>query len=522
MWRNKILWLFVLLCACKRESPTSWNSELLVPIAHGRVTLDHIIPDSLLYADDLGLWHFRFSEELTNFDLDTLVEIPDTVISKSFVVPLTGGPFNIPAGQVIINEAENNLINVNDAMLREVRVKSGFLNYSVKSFIDGYLDCTYQLPGVTLNNVPTIIQTTTQPGTDSQPFVYSGSIDLSGYRINLTGESGFMFNRIFSLLTVTSASNAPGPTLVSGNDSLLIELSFADPVVSYARGYFGQHHYQLNEVIDLSDNVNFPDGLLQIESASMQLNIQNNVGVDAQIDFAEVSNSNQWSAQEVMLQHAPLYNPINITRAYEMGGGISPTSYSLLMNNSNSNITAFLENLPDQLALSGAVTVNPLGDVTDGNDFIYTNKALVANLDVDIPLRIAASGLQLRDTIDVQAISSEFRADGFLELHVENAFPFQATCSLIIAGLESDVVVIDQQAVMSAIPTDQDDVTIPVKSIIRLPVNDVLLGILKSNARMIVGFRLDTPDYDEIHGIYDSYYMDFKLLANGTVVVQYE
>lgn len=522
MLRNNLLWLLLLLCACKRESPTSWNSEVLVPLVHGRITLDNILPDSLLYADDMNLWHFRFSEELTNFDLDTLVEIPDTVISKSFIVPLTGGPFNIPAGQIIINEQENNLIGINDALLREVRVKSGLLNYSIKSFIDGYLDCNYQLPGVTLNGEPTVIQTITQPGTDTQPFVFSGSIDLSGYQIDLTGESGFLFNRIFSNLTVAAAANAPGPTLVSGNDSLLIELRFIDPVVSYARGYFGQHHYQLNEVVDLSENVNFPDGLLQIESATMALNIENNVGVDAQIDFSEVSNFNAWSAQEITLQHAPLYNTINISRAFDTPGGISPTTYSLMMDNANSNITGFLENLPDQLILSGDVMLNPLGDVTDGNDFIYTQQALQANLEVDIPLRIAANNLQLTDTLELKTVSSDFSADGHLELHVENAFPFQATCFLKIIGSEYDVVVIDQQTVLSALPTAQDDVTIPVKSIIRIPVDEVLLDLLREDTRMVLVFRLNTPQYDQIHGIYDSFYLDFKLVANGVAVVSYE
>jgi hypothetical protein len=512
----------ILLMSCKREAPTSWETDVLFPLANGRMTLNNIVADSLLYADENGLWHFRFVEELTNFDLDTLVEIPDTVITKSFIVPITGGPFTIPPGQVIINEQENNLISVNDVMLKEVRIKSGLLTYSVKSFIDGYLNCVYELPGVTNDGAPTVIQTTTLPGTDVAPFVHSGVIDLAGYRIDFTGENGFMFNRIFSSLIVSSAVDAAGPTLVSGNDSLLIELKFIDPIVSYARGYFGQHHYELNEIVDLSDNINFPDGTLKLESALMKLYIENNVGVDARINFEEVSNYNIANTSQVTLQNTALYDPINISRAYDLGGEILPVEYELTLNTASSNITSFLENLPDELHLAGTVDVNPLGDVTDGNDFIYTEKALIANLEVDIPLRVAANNLALSDTINIDPQDLELSADCKLELHVLNAFPFQCSVALRLIDGNGNRTLVDTGIVAAALPTENDDVTIPVQSVIQIPVDDALIESLNDGAQLALRFVLNTPEFDAVHGLYESFYMDYKLIANGNLTVRYD
>jgi hypothetical protein len=516
------LLLIAALCSCKRNEPTTWDSDVLVPVANGRITLDDILADSLLYGDADGLWHFRFNKNLTDFDLDTLVEIPDTVITKSFIVPLTGGPFTIPPGQTIISEEENNLINVNDALLREVRVKSGFLMYSVKSYIDGYLDCVYQLPGVTLDGTPTVIQTITQPGTDASPFVYNGSIDLSGYHIDLTGQSGFMFNRIFSDLQVSSAQNAPGPTLVSGNDSLQIELKFVDPVVSYARGYFGQHHYDLNESVSFSDDVNFPDGLLKLDDAVMRFEIVNSVGIDARMEFSEISNFNTQSNQEVLLQHAPLYQPLNISRAYDQGGEILQAQYVLELNNSNSNITSFIENLPDQFNMQADVLINPLGDITDGNDFIYTDKALKATLDIDIPLRLAAQNLVLTDSLALDPLGFELGADGYLELIVDNSFPFEAMCDLTVIGTDQNISLMNGQVIAAAIPTEVEHVTVPVNSVLRIPVNELLLDALSESSTLVVRMRLQTPEFDQVHGLYEHFYMDFRLVANGLIEMRYE
>ena len=513
--------LSICLLSCRREEPTTWDTEVLVPLATGRITLDEILTDSLLYSDENQLWHFRFQENLTDFDLDTLVEIPDTTITKSFVVPLTGGPFNIPPGQVIINEQENNLINVNDALLKEVRIKSGYLMYSVKSYIDGYLSCTYDLPGVTLDGVPTIIQTTTEPGTDAEPFIYSGSIDLTGYKMDLTGETGFMFNRIYSHLQVLTSLNAPGPTMVSGNDSLEIELKFVDPKVSYARGYFGQHIYELDETVTFSD-FDFPDGLLNLESASMKFEIENNIGVDAQIHFTELSNYNSVNSQTVTLQHAPLYQPINISRAYDINGEILSTYNVMQLNNSNSNITSFIENLPDQFSMQADLVINPLLDITDGNDFIYADRALKAQLEIDIPLRIAAQNLVLEDTIDLQQLKGEISSQGFLELYIENAFPFEASCFVAVMNSASERSLVSGHLIASAFPTLSDNITIPAQSVIRIPVDDALLNMIAEPSKMVIRIVFATPDYDQIHGLYEHYYIDFKLIANGVVEAGYD
>lgn len=518
-----ILLLTGLMMGCKRESPTTWQSDVLVPIANGRITLNNIIDDSLLYYDEECLWHLLFHESLTDFDLDTLVEIPDTVITKSFVVPIVGGPFVIAPGQEIIEQTENNLINVNDAQLREVRIKSGELQYSIRSYINGYLDCVYELPGVTLNGSGTTIQTVTQPGSGANPYVYNGILNLAGYKIDMTGESGFMFNRIFTHLILSAATDAPASTFVSGNDSLVIELKFVNPIVSYARGYFGQHNYELNEEVDFSDNVNFPDGNLNLQQATMKMQIVNSVGVDAQINFEEVSSYSNFHDLTLPLVHAPLYQPLNITRAYDNNGAVSSATYEYNMNNGNSNIVPFISNLPDVMNLQANVIINPLGNVTDGNDFIYTEKSLSATVDLDVPLNIGMQDLTLIDTIEINTDETELVANGAAILYFENAFPFTAKCSVwLIDDAGSSTTLLNYGQMQSAFTTDTQGVTIPAGSSFKVLLDQYVIDRINESHRFVVKVVFDTPDDGQTYGLYKDYYIDFKVVADGEVQLKYD
>lgn len=516
--------LFILaLASCKRESPTSWNTQVLAPLAKGRITLGDIVPDSILKSDENSLWHLIIEENLTDFNLDSIVAIPDTIIKKEFNVPLVGGPFNVPNGTSIIDQHDNHLLNVNDVQLRRVKMKSGSLEYSIKSYINGYLACTYDIPGVTLNGVGTIIETTTEPVQGNQPYIHTGAIDLAGYEMDLTGQSGFMSNRVYSHLTIKTAVNSPAIAQIYGQDSVVVELRFLNPKVEYAKGYFGQHNYDLNQTVDFGGEINFPTGALDIDQATMNLNITNAVGTDAQINFQTVSGYNSFNSNTSNLDYPPLYQPINITRAYDNNGQVQATEYNYLLTNGNSNIDAFIENLPGSLDLQANIRINPLGNVTDGNDFIYTANALSAILKLDVPLAIGMQNISFADTLAITS-NAEINADGNLMLYVNNAFPFSATCDAFLID-ESNLTtntLLENGYIQHAAETSTHGVTIPYESVIVIHVSREALSNFNSTHRIALRIRLNTDSYPDHHELYKDYFMDFKIIADGKVEVSYE
>lgn len=517
------LLVIIALASCKRDEPTSWNTHVLAPIAKGRLTLDNIVPDSLLQADENGLWHLKVRRNLTDFNLDSIVTIPDTIIKKSFNVPISGGPFSLPNGTSIINQHENNKLNINDAELRLVKIKSGRLEYTLKSYINGYLTCNYSIPGVKLNGIGTVIQAQTEPRQGNQPYIYTGQIDLAGYEMSLTGQSGFMTNRVYSHLSIITTLGAPSQAQVHGQDSVVVELKFLDPIIEYAKGYFGQHVYDLQQTVNLTNDFQMPTGTLNIDQASLQLNIVNAVGADAQIQFTTLAGLNSSSGNSVNLQHSPLYQTINLTRAHDNNGNVQATENNFALNNSNSNMDVFIENLPNKIQMDAQIRINPMGDLSDGNDFIYTANSLKALLEINVPLNVGMHNLAMSDTLDIST-SIDIQADGKLVLQVVNAFPFSATCNVQLLDASNQVLhtLISSGHITHGMINGNSYTSTPARSLIYIPVTPDQLRDVHPGNRIAIRVQFDTPEDQEHYGLYKDYYMDFKLIGDGKVEVSYE
>ena len=516
--------LFVILFSCKRDERTTWQTDLSAPIAEGKITLDQLIADSLLQADETGLWHLIIERNLTDFNLDSLVEIPDTIIKKNFDVPLLGGPFMLPPNTTIISQTENNTLNLNQVQLREIRLKSGSLQYAIKSYVNGHLYCKYDLPGVILDNSSATIETTTQPASDLNPFIHTGAIDLSGYTIDLTGINGNQYNKIVSQILLKVAPDAPAAAQVYGDDSVVVELRFVEPKVAYAKGYFGQHTYNLVEEIDISESVNLPSGSIRLEQAQMNLDIVNSVGADAQLKIDELSAYSAVNSLLVDLNYSPIENYINITRAFDNNGQVEATEYLFQIDQTNSDLLPFMENLPNQLNVSAQVKINPLGDISSGNDFIYTDNALKALIRLDLPLSVGMNNLMLRDTLSLTNEAFNLTADGKLILDVTNSFPLNAVIKVDLINSENLLVdnLLLGGVVYPAAVTAQPGVTIPVESQIDILLSQSIIDQLKSANRIVVTASLNTPGYPETVGIYQDYYLSFRLSGSGQMEVGYE
>ena len=514
-----LLFLILGLFACKRREPTSWDSDIRGPLAYGKLSIDNIVSDSLLYADESGLWHLLFEETLTDFELDSLIKIPDTTIVKEYPLFLTG-EFQ-PGFTLPIQPTQQITIQNPSAQLKEVHIKSGQLKYRLISPVDGYLKCELDIPGLKMNGEPQTIVINTSPPPSGQDFITEGVIDLAGYELDMTGESGSSFNRIFVSFNIVVDPNSTQPAQVSFGDEIALELSFVEPKIAYARGYFGTHHYALDEQVDFSAFAAMPEGTLNLDGASMQFNVRNAVGVDAQIDFDEISNYNQTNLTTVVLEHPTLYDAINITRAHDAGGLVNAYEYSFDVDGSNSNLDLFLENLPTQFNLKGDVVVNPLGNVSDGNDFIYTSDALEANLIMDVPLRFGTQNLHLTDTLFLTNDEEDIPFDGELMLWIKNGFPLGARASLYILENGARVTIAENLDIESAVPTTTSSSPTPSESWITIATSQDILSKIHEANPLLIDVVLQTPGAPSPVGIYVNQFIDFKLILDGTYTIQY-
>ena len=517
---NQALIFFIVFCtSCARREFTFWKPDVTVPIARGSLGLNHIVPDSILIVDSSGIWHIFFERNLLNFDVDTLVDIPDTVIRNAFGLPILGGPFYYPPGQHLFDIDQANRLDLSEVLLREARLKQGVLNYRLKSTVNGSLRCAYTLQGVLRNGLPVILESTTQPASETNPFIYEGSMDISNCTFDLTGGVG-QYNRIATNLDISVASDAPDSAAIATGDSVIFELRFDDLELSYARGFLGSRNEAIDETVSLSKDFNMPQGIIDLDQVSVSLHIENPIGADAILSIDEFAGNNYHGGTLVALSYPPIFSDLLFTRAIDQQGSILSSNKNFLMTPANSNVDQFIENLPDELRLRGNIEINPLGDVSDANDFIYFDRLLEANVGFDLPLNVGFNELTLRDTFDVNSGTELPEMDGNLILVVDNHFPFEAFADLkLIAANGMSYSLLSDGFVAPAILMADERTTQVRRSELLIPVNRDVLSLVQASSKIAVSIALTTDDSAVRRAIYEEYHMDLQLIGSGSIEV---
>jgi hypothetical protein len=443
------IWLFITFIAfasCRKE-PTIWGIDYYGPVAEGTLDLTDIFADSTLMANEENVLTLSTEIEFEPSWLDTLSALPDTIIRNSFD---TGLPFSIsvPPGVELITIEENNSIGSEDIQLREVRIKEGTLNYTLINYIDGVVDYNYTLPGALLNGQAVSISGEADPGSANEPSYQSGQIDLRNSSFDLTGSDGFSYNEVTSVLVLgTSANSDYGANLV-GYDSLAIELSYENVELEYAKGYFGQYSVESDDIESLEFMNRVISGSFQPEQISLGFNMENTAGVDIQVRLNEIMAINSEENSTLTLNSEILNTTYNLSRAIDNNGDVqSVDELNLELNELNSNVIDLISLLPDQIGLVASLELNPLGDISSGNDFYYADKPLLPVINIDFPFCFSAGDLTLRDTLKIEDEIGDLLVDGELILKVTNSFPFGGALKAEIINANGEVLhnLIDDQ-----------------------------------------------------------------------------
>jgi hypothetical protein len=281
----------------------------------------------------------------------------------------------------------------------------------------------------------------------------------------------------------------------------------SDLVIDYAKGYFGNDTYSFNETFNLAESANMPTGMLALEQASLGFHVTHKMGFDGKLKIENVSGTNSSTGNSVQLSGGNLYDPFFITRSIDNGGTASVSNYEILLNEGNSNITTFMGNLPNAISFQGNLQLNPFGNVSDGNDFFYENQLTEAKLIVDVPLRIAASELTLRDTLSVEVTTDAARVSS-LTLDIQNAFPMEWKLKLnTLSGvlIASDLIVSSGNSI--------DAFAVSTSSSLQIPISELQWNAIKSEGKIIMQVIANTPSFPQLVNLFDSYFIDVRVKA---------
>ncbi len=388
---------FTSMVSCKKE--TSWDIDAAFPIAKSHLDLRNFFGDSLFKADPTGLLHLDYTTQILNLTMDNLVKLPDTTITIGYIsffnASLNPGDLiytnaSTPANQEVTFDVANG-VQLNKAIVRSGYLKIEYLNTYAQPINFNYDINSAKLWG-TVFHVNQVIP----GGSSSSPASFTSYYSLKDYELNLTGIANNKINTLVQTYSIKTDPSGSADILHLG-EGLNIRLSFIDIVPEYVQGYFGQQ--------DLTFG---PD------SAYFGLSIK----------------INPYNA--ITLNSGSLLQSINVNRAGKTNvpsNPVFPVVKNITLNQSNSNLNPFLENIPNYLSYSVKAKLNPLGNISAGNDFAYYGHGLKVMAHVDIPLAVSADYFKLisynnTDFNNLKQLNNVNSCE--LTLTAKNNYPFYA------------------------------------------------------------------------------------------------
>jgi len=520
------LWL---LSFCKRAS-TTWDDDLVAPLATGNLSLGNLFPDTVIKANTDSTLKIEFTSNLINYGLDSLLKIPDTTI----VIKDTNGiaPIHLPGGpstNTIFSTApaDNNYNFPSGIQLKKVIVRKGYVDIKLYNTYRQPLLYEYQLPSATKNGIP--LDTTfyiTGATSGSVPGTTTCSINLSGYTIDFTGSSHHSYNTITQGGNLSTATNALSDTIYSGQ-GLRAYFTFHNLVPQYALGYFGSQSISAGpDTTAFTGFSAIKKGILNLNSATVGVTINNQFGVFMKASISNISSINTNNPSTVHLTTTPgsLLSNIFVNSAVNTGSGALPTIVPITLNNSNSNVVAFIGNLPNKLSYKLNAQINPpIGgnsNQSGSNDFGYYGTSFSASLYMDVPLFFSASNLMLADTVSLNLSTiSELKNinKGNLILTATNSYPFSINLSAILLNEYKQPldVLFSTPSLIEAPPLDANNKVIsPLKSKLYVPLTPQKISNLQKAKYVSYTATFNTANQPNQIKFYSNYTLGLLLTAD--------
>ncbi|TXB65081.1 hypothetical protein FRY74_06500 [Vicingus serpentipes] len=515
-----IVIITTLFFSCKKNfDAPSWDVDVLAPLVNTSLSLNDLLQDSLLETNTDGSLQMVYQTDLIDIDVDSLFKIPDTTIVEEFVVPLTS--VVNPGSTFYSNDEEKELNISNGIELNYAKIESGFIDLEVFSEVKERIVVTLKILSASLNGDTLFIADTIEAATASVPGYFSTSFDISNYELDLTGINN---NSTNTLVTKAIASLHPEAFFVQVNsgDKIIFNYKFRDVVPYYVKGYFGSQDYQFGpETTDFNIFNTIVGGSIDLNDVNVMLDFENGIGVDAQLSLTNFSTQNLSSGNIANLSGSIINSPININRAQETYNfpEVIYSYYQKQINTSNSNIDELIEVLPDKLTYQGNLKINPLGNISGSNDFLFKKYPLRAKLNVEMPLSIVANNLTLVDTVEFTLAQENVKniIDGNLFVYANNGYPFDADLKLELLDQNNQLyktISIINNRIEAAAVNSIFRVETPKMSVLNIPLSatDISELTLANKMKLTVAFTtIAQPNYLKI---YSDYKIDLKLVGD--------
>ena len=523
-----VILISTLGCRKTLEKPY-WDVDVVAPVVTASMTINDLVPDSLLSVNPDSSLTLVFDNSVYRFSVADLVDIPDTSLVESLTIPFGSNTYN--ANDTIYTFVDEAEFNIRSAEITDLKIHSGVLEFTLSSTISQPHQLIYTIDNSGYHGIggaPFSIIVDMPAGSQGSPAVKTESHNLDQYYFDLRGLSG-TYNQLVTTTTIRNGPNS-NPVLIQAGDAASVSSTFRDMIPQYIRGYFGSEVASIDPgTTDLSFFDRIIAGAVDIDDVDVIFEIENSIGVDARATINSLTSVNSRTGNTVPLNHTIIGETIILDRALDNDGQITSTLYSDQFDPGNSNIDLFLENLPDQIGYDLGLTINPLGNVSNGNDFMYYESELDVRMNATMPLCVLANDLTLTDTVSFDLYDDSIPGrinSATLNIFAENGFPLSTGLQLYL--LDDAGVKVDSFITSGVIPAGSVDASqvVVAPSISQLVVEvpaDRVDQIYGGGTRLEIRAKFNTPTQSAPHyKLYDHYRLDLKVTTDFNYTIQPE
>lgn len=503
------LLLSLFLQACQKDIEPTWDSTWHGPIAHGNITIFDMLQDSVVNTNNQEV-RLKMSREIYELTTDSLVSIPENIGKISYQTPFN---LEILPGKELFNSSVNKVIQADPAELTSAVISEGIISVETKTTYDEAVKYTYNFPGITKNGQAFTI-TETVDASNSGTLVTNKDYNIQGYTLDMTGKNNDAFNKVFYHITAHTLSSAD--TLnVTPQDSFALNIRFKELQFHQIEGYFGQREFSINDTTAIDFLSHIESGIIDMDSVYAELQIENGLGADLTMNINNLVSINRSNNQTVALTGNFINSDISIARAVK-NTSITPVIKTIDLT--DSNMDEFIENLPHEIAHDLSLELNPLGNISLGNDFFNSNYPLKVKMDMDIPLKISMDDIWLTDTIELELDEEAPFQEADVKLIANNYFPVetQIIIKTITETTESNTITNNNNIVASGMVNAQNIVDQPSESIIDLDISEQAVNDIRETGKLLVLLKLQTHNHEKLQ-FYEHYKMEYELRGTATV-----
>ncbi|CAG0972433.1 MAG: hypothetical protein HND27_06610 [Bacteroidetes bacterium] len=527
--KNKIfvtLFLVVTLSlACRKKgAKPNWEIDSLLPLFETSLSIADIAGKDFVKNNPDNSVSVVFKENFYDLNIDSLVQIPDTIITEQLNIPFN---MNASPGATFYSSNETTKYNLGQVELNKAIIESGVAEIEFVSSVQEKTIITYSLPCATKNG--TILELTEyvpKPPLNGSVTIKK-TIDLSGYTIDLRSPTFNNVNTIYTQVNAKVDPTADGPVTVGPSTILKVKNHFKDIVPYYVKGYFGKHNMAFGPEQNTFNGLqNIISGTVDLEDVIVKINIHNAFGIDAKAKITQLASINNKNSTQVNLNHTIIGNTIFINRATEINGNppVQYTYFSELLNAQNSNTDAMLEIIPDAFLYGLNMDINPLGNVSNGNDFMFKKYALEATLEIEVPLSFKSNTLTIQNISPIHITYKENETklnEGTFLLFAENGFPMET--QLILELMDQNNKILSEIPIDKVIPAAPVNnsfvVTEPVKEKIAIRLNKENTDLLYKAEKIRVKASFTTIPKSSFIKIYNHYQLKLQMVADANMHV---